>query len=326
MNAGSQPERADKFKKDEDYEKLLEAINESFLDYNPPNRETLPNSFEHPLLFIVGPPRSGTTLLYQLLAETRALGYCSNLMARFYRKPVAGHHLQKLLAPLLERSPMTWKSEFGQTSKWYEPHEFGYFWEHHFPFDSHHQPSTEQLESVSWHGLKNSLLEMQLSFDKPLVFKNPLLDFVIGEIADRIERVRVIEIVREPLAVAASLYRAREDFYGNPQEWYSTKPDDWQSVRGKTPEQQISHQLRAIQFTLKKTREALPSTSWYRVTYSQLCQNPHRILEKTFDYFEITDSPVTEGIPKSFPYAEASGPRERLDRLEEALIARGLKK
>ena len=42
-----------------------------------------------PLLFIVGVPRSGTTLLYQLMCTHLDVGYVSNAMARWWMAPIS---------------------------------------------------------------------------------------------------------------------------------------------------------------------------------------------------------------------------------------------
>ena len=43
--------------------------------------------------FVLGPPRSGTTLLYELLLTRFRFAYFSNLAHRFYRTPVAASRL-----------------------------------------------------------------------------------------------------------------------------------------------------------------------------------------------------------------------------------------
>ncbi|MCB0031474.1 MAG: sulfotransferase, partial [Anaerolineales bacterium] len=45
------------------------------------------------LLFVVGAPRSGTTLLYQLLATRFAVSYFNNFTARFTAAPLLGQKL-----------------------------------------------------------------------------------------------------------------------------------------------------------------------------------------------------------------------------------------
>ena len=52
---------------------------------------------DEPVCFIVGPPRSGTTLLYELLVRCFYFSYFSNLAHRFYRTPVAATRIGRRL-------------------------------------------------------------------------------------------------------------------------------------------------------------------------------------------------------------------------------------
>ena len=52
---------------------------------------------EYPPIFIIGAPRSGSTLLYQVLTDYFEVGYISNLHAHFFGSPAC---LERLLHPL----------------------------------------------------------------------------------------------------------------------------------------------------------------------------------------------------------------------------------
>jgi len=51
---------------------------------------------QQPVLFVIGAPRSGTTLSTQILANSGAFGYPTNLLSRFYAAPYIGTLVQKL--------------------------------------------------------------------------------------------------------------------------------------------------------------------------------------------------------------------------------------
>ena len=50
-------------------------------------------------IHIIGAPRSGTTLLSQLLLSYTQVGYINNLIAAFWNAPLYGIHLSKKLLP-----------------------------------------------------------------------------------------------------------------------------------------------------------------------------------------------------------------------------------
>ena len=59
---------------------------------------------EHALVFVVGLPRSGTTLLTQVLAYCLDAGYVNNFAARFWLAPVHGLRLSRLMRGTPSRS------------------------------------------------------------------------------------------------------------------------------------------------------------------------------------------------------------------------------
>ena len=67
-------------------------------------------------IFIVGAPKSGTTLLTQKLISKFELDYVSNLTARFWKKPSQGIKITKKLFPTeRKRKFINFKSNFGIT-------------------------------------------------------------------------------------------------------------------------------------------------------------------------------------------------------------------
>ena len=90
-----------------------------------------------PIVFIVGVPRSGTTLLYQLMSTHLDVGYVSNAMARWWMVPVAAARFR---SPLNQRpESLTLASDLGRSEGPDGPHEFGWFWQFHL----HHEQSDD---------------------------------------------------------------------------------------------------------------------------------------------------------------------------------------
>ena len=59
--------------------------------------QCLGRPMESPLILVMGPLRSGTTLMTQWLANTGLVSYPSNLLSRFYHAPIIGAKIQLLL-------------------------------------------------------------------------------------------------------------------------------------------------------------------------------------------------------------------------------------
>ena len=81
------------FRKDPAEESFLDDLNLRLATFHDAEVTEQPEHF--PTLHVVGPPRSGTTLLMQLLAAHLEVGYINNLIASFWRVPLYGIRLSK---------------------------------------------------------------------------------------------------------------------------------------------------------------------------------------------------------------------------------------
>ena len=69
-----------------------------------------------PIVYIVGAPRSGTTLLSQVLSRYLRVGYIDNLIARFWLRPSVGITLSRILLGESGRDAIAFDSRHGVTS------------------------------------------------------------------------------------------------------------------------------------------------------------------------------------------------------------------
>ena len=138
--------RTDAYKKDPSKEFKLEEIN---LLLQQPNNTMLESFIEpkHPLLFIVGAPRSATTLTHQFIAQTSVFSYISNFTAKFWKAPYLGMVLEDLMET--QNEIISNHSNFGRTSGLHEPHQFNYFWKDWFKYDGDHQMDDSVINSIA---------------------------------------------------------------------------------------------------------------------------------------------------------------------------------
>ena len=64
---------------------------------------------DHPVILVLGGSRSGTTLLYQTLAQYLPVSYMNNFLALFHRSPLAA---LKLFNKFIPESKKNYKSYF----------------------------------------------------------------------------------------------------------------------------------------------------------------------------------------------------------------------
>ncbi len=234
-----------------------------------------------PLIYIVGAPRSGTTLLSQLVSRHLSVGYINNLIARFWLRPSAGIRLSKVLLGEDARRQIAFRSAFGTTREIAGPHEFGYFWRHWLRLDDSptHHLGAEALRSLDGRGLKQALqMEILATFGQPVAFKNVICGFH-AEFLSNLHRPSVfVHIRRDLFTTAASILKSRKARYGSYDTWWSLKPSTWPFRTDPTnPALEVVTQV--VECRREMDQElSKPGVRSLSMTYEDLCEKPGECL------------------------------------------------
>lgn len=163
-------------------------------------------------IFIIGAPRSGTTLLSQLFSGCSNVGYPNNLMAAFWNAPVAGALLSERWT---NKKIFTGNSNFGQTHDFREPHEFGAFWRSSLLMNNMHQPHEDLSQTIQWNELAKTLKDITRVFKVPVVYKAFHLIWFINEINKKLPDSKWIWIKRKTVNNARSILDLRRHLYND---------------------------------------------------------------------------------------------------------------
>jgi len=170
---------------------ILHKINQSLEELEEEKVKHFTN-LNYPIIFIVAPPRSGTTLIYQLLTLKFDLFYPSNLLAKFYKSPYI--FLEIIQDLVLNRKDSSFESYLGNTKGVLEPHEWGWFWEKLFFYNNNI--------------VFNELCAIQQIFPKPMIFKNIYFNYEILRLEKKFLSPIFLRIVRDPYETIYSIYNA----------------------------------------------------------------------------------------------------------------------
>lgn len=236
-----------------------------------------------PLIYIVGAPRSGTTLLYQLIARYLPIGYINNLIARFWLRPSVGIRLSQACLLEHQRNEIPLQSVFGRSPNVVGPHEFSYFWNHWLGLEkqSNHHLSSSQLQRVDREGLKNSLEnEILAPFGKATVFKYLPAGFHAHFLTSIHPCTLFIYIKRKEVDVISSILNSRKSLFGSYRSWWTIKPSTFPFPNlGKNPVHDIIKQVRDIQMEMEEELN-IEGIQTLHITYEELCQSPSNVLTK----------------------------------------------
>ena len=141
INSPNTKIRVAEFRRNEELEALLQTINSNLW---LAEKELLSREYsaKFPVILVMGPLRSGTTLFMQWLANTGVVSYPTNLLSRFFGAPILGAQIQLLLTDprfnfrdelgeFLQK--VDFSSENGKTKGVMAPNEFWYFWRRFLP-------------------------------------------------------------------------------------------------------------------------------------------------------------------------------------------------
>jgi hypothetical protein len=229
----------------------------------------------------VGLPRSGTTLLSQILSRYLSVGYINNLIARFWMNPEVGIRISESVIKRSERSKIKFDSIQGVTEEPWSPHEFGYFWSHWLKLDDFpsHKLSKSHLLKVDKKGLKKQLKTITNVFQSPVVFKNIICGLQASFLTSIHPNSLFILIERDPKSVLSSILKCRKKRFGDANKWWSIKPSSYsQIVKIKSPIKQIKCQILDTSNDLNHEVEK-PNVNCIRIKYEDLCSNPFKQLQ-----------------------------------------------
>lgn len=275
--------RTEKFAKDAQEENFLLALNNLLRDADLPQPHTSQHIERLPLIYIVGTPRSGTTLLSQLISRYLPVGYINNLIARFWSRPSVGIKLSRAILGEDSRQDISFSSTHGTTQGISNPHEFGYFWRYWLKLDQAptHHLSAQALEAVDWSGLKKALQqEILASFNNPVVFKNIICGFHAAFLTGLHPASLFINIKRDLLTTAASILKVRQERFGSYQVWWSLKPSTYPfDVLGGDAAAEVAMQVIACRQEIDEELSQ-PGVKSISLTYDELCARPGQVIDR----------------------------------------------
>ena len=265
-------------------------------------------------VFVVGAPRSGSTLLYQLMVEGWDVGYLSNLHCAFLGAP----HLVERTAGR-RRPPTGFASHHGRTRGSAGPSECGDYWYRFFPRRPQYVP-LEAADPERMRRLRGSVRALAARAGRPLVFKNLVNSLRVAPLGTALPEALFVVIHRDLVANAASLLAGRFQRSGDYGRWWSAEPPEIDRLRALPPHEQVVEQIRAIDALIHADAERLGPERFHDVAYESLCADPRGTLAGIHDFAaahgvelrpraEVPESFDPRGAPRIDPelYAELTG-------------------
>lgn len=265
--------------------------------------------------FIIGPPRSGTTLLYQLMVQAFRFSYFPNIANTFYQCPI-------FAAKLAKKSSRDYSSQFesgyGYEKGMMSPSEAGNIWNRWFPHESQegfNYTPAGYLAAGTRNEIRQTVAQFTKLFDAPFITKNVKMSVRLPAIQEVFPNANLIQIKRDPLESALSLLKIRRRRGGG---WWSAMPKEIEAIKPLSEWEQAACQVYFLEKNIADDIQLFPPDQHHIVHYSDVCKDAHKtladikikfpeLIEKT----EIKNSDIPKDFQPSKPdYSGIIAPEE----------------
>ena len=226
-----------------------------------------------PLVHIIGPPRSGTTLALQVLTSSLDIGYITNTAAAFWRAPAVGVILSRHIHQTNRVS--AFESEYGRTQGPQEPHEFGRFWLELLGYRS--MTHGDRVPTpIDWDDVRKTLRSITWACQGPVAVKTFVGVWHLEALLAAVPGSIVVRVRRDPVDTTLSLLRMRDARLGSQPGWVSIVPRTCLTAGLTTPIEQVACQVVSFDREIDQGLAQIQRKRIIEVTYADLVSSPSR--------------------------------------------------
>lgn len=235
-----------------------------------------------PIIFILGSPRTGSTLLYQVVVNFFQTFYFSNFIEEnFAENPVVGAALDEILNPHILAS---YESAYGKTKDLWEPSEASQIFR--IWFGGKHPSQIKSCTVLA--GKKSHLLATLQSIyaltGRVIVTKNAWNCFRIKTLARLFPRAHFFWIRRDISLSALSDLKARI-VRGGPTVWNSATTANYKEIQKQPYWEQVVEQQYEYNRSIATDLQQFSHRRFIEIWYEELCDDIEAQLERLRRYF-----------------------------------------
>lgn len=224
-----------------------------------------------PVVFIVGAPRSGSTIMYQVMTRYLDVSYIDNFVNLARECTITGFTLSR---KLFGQPHHSLESRYGDTSHQglHAPNE-GLFWYRWLPIDKHHVSSSD-LDERQTDEMRSTFRTVLNKFSRPFVVKNLTFSMRLGLIHDMFPDAKLIHVTRNPVFMAQSILLARKKL-GIPEgEIWSTKPGNEDELVQADENEMVVRQIYEIEKEIHRRKALFLPGRYLNIRYEDFLKNP----------------------------------------------------
>lgn len=313
------------YKKNNNLEFILQELNR---EITPVVHEKPPSSSSLPYLFIVGNPRSGTTILSQWLASLNTFCYPSNLISRFYKNPYVGALVQEMLFNPnyqyknelnVEITTTQFSSDVGKTTGALEPHEFWYFWREHFSFPEIPISQEAFCKTADFENFVAAIYKLQHFYHKPFFTKALIINSYIPSFFTHLPNCLFLYMKRDEESNINSILNIRKKYYGDMSTWFSFKPKEYNELITYDNYVQVAGQVHLTNKEITNSLRHIPEKNKLEIDYQSFCQNQNEIYRTLRYKIRTLGYDMSENNQSNMIIRPAKNNSDKNEAIEQAL-------
>ncbi|MDR9498522.1 MAG: sulfotransferase [Hydrogenovibrio sp.] len=222
-------------------------------------------------IFIIGAPRTGSTILYQALTNQSDVVYIDNLSCFFKQNLFMGEWFSNKL--FKQKAHNCFQSDHGNTKRcgWRAPSECGVFWYRWLPTDrhfvDHNEVSQKDIEQI-----RSEVTASTNYFNKPIVFKNLNAGQRLRMLVKAFPDAKFVFVRRDPLYTAQSILKAKRKLKIPGNQFWSIMPSNVEDLKQLEWPEQIVKQIYYLEKQIAEDLQLFPKENVFEVKYTDLSQ------------------------------------------------------
>lgn len=238
---------------------------------------------QEPIIFVIGAPRSGTTLVAQSLIKTLPLGYFNNLTSIFPSSPITALKTFHW-AYAKDKHHVKTSSLYGRTTRISEPNDALYFWDRWMDKDRKKIPASFSGKQEQM--IKKFFGAFEAFEGGPMIQKVNRMNTFAQLVAEILPTAHFVCLDRNPVFHAQSLLIARRFIHGDENKSYGIKGDKPLALSSATnPIQSICHQVLFHKEVLHRQKELIGEQRFIHLPYESFCEDPKSWVKEVANRF-----------------------------------------
>jgi LPS sulfotransferase NodH len=243
-------------------------------------------------VFIVSPPRSGSTLLYLLLIQRFRFSYFSNFAMSC---PASPGTLTVLGAPFgVCMGGTRMENNFGETRGWNGPNQGYRTWNRWLAAQADYIDPVD-ISETGCRRLRQTIGLIESAVNAPFINKWQKNATRIQAIHTVFPEAVFVHLRRDRLLTAQSILLARRKLKLSQSEWFSAKPRNYITDPSKSDLRQAAEQVALLELELEQDKALIGAERFFELNYEDLCKDLGATLTAFANWYgAVADTPLRE--------------------------------